>query len=257
MRDRLTALGAPCPTYRVVADAADAGRLRRRAGLAGDRQDLPRRLRRQGRLEDRLGRRGGAAVRRPGATACSDRRGVRRLRPRAERAGRPLAVGPGRATRSSSRVQRNGICVETITPAPGLSDRAGRRRRSAGADDRRRARRGRACSRSSSCSARTGRCSSTSWPCGRTTPATGPSTGRTPRSSRTTSGPCWICRSATRVPRVPWTVMVNVLGGHGRRPSVGAAALLRPGPRLRVQLYGKQVRPGRKVGHVTARSAMI
>ena len=56
-------------------------------------------------------------------------------------------------------------------------------------------------------------------------------------------------------PRARWTVMVNILGGD--RPEVGRLydgyphALARD-PRLRVHLYGKELRPGRKVGHVNA-----
>lgn len=56
-------------------------------------------------------------------------------------------------------------------------------------------------------------------------------------------------------PRAPWTVMVNILGGPD--PEVGRLydgyphALARD-PRLRVHLYGKEMRPGRKVGHVNA-----
>jgi 5-(carboxyamino)imidazole ribonucleotide synthase len=56
-------------------------------------------------------------------------------------------------------------------------------------------------------------------------------------------------------PRQPWTVMVNILGSSD--PDVGHLydgfphALARD-PRLRVHLYGKQLRPGRKVGHVNA-----
>jgi 5-(carboxyamino)imidazole ribonucleotide synthase len=56
-------------------------------------------------------------------------------------------------------------------------------------------------------------------------------------------------------PRAPWTVMVNILGSDD--PSVGQLydgyphALARD-PRLRVHLYGKELRPGRKVGHVNA-----
>ncbi len=54
-------------------------------------------------------------------------------------------------------------------------------------------------------------------------------------------------------PRARWTVMVNVLGAsegsagelYGRYPD----ALARD-PGLRVHLYGKELRPGRKVGHV-------
>ncbi|WP_435770820.1 5-(carboxyamino)imidazole ribonucleotide synthase [Nocardioides sp. SYSU DS0651] len=54
-------------------------------------------------------------------------------------------------------------------------------------------------------------------------------------------------------PRARWTVMVNILGGED--PTVGRLydgyphALARD-PRLRVHLYGKDLRPGRKVGHV-------
>jgi 5-(carboxyamino)imidazole ribonucleotide synthase len=54
-------------------------------------------------------------------------------------------------------------------------------------------------------------------------------------------------------PRNRWTVMVNILGGDD--PSVGRLhdgfphAMARD-PHLRVHLYGKELRPGRKVGHV-------
>ncbi|MCW2766161.1 MAG: purK [Nocardioides sp.] len=54
-------------------------------------------------------------------------------------------------------------------------------------------------------------------------------------------------------PRARWTVMVNILGGD--HPEVGGLydgyphALARD-PYLRVHLYGKELRPGRKVGHV-------
>ncbi len=55
--------------------------------------------------------------------------------------------------------------------------------------------------------------------------------------------------------RQPWTVMVNILG-----PREGEVGPLYDGyphvfardPRLKVHLYGKDVKPGRKVGHVTA-----
>jgi 5-(carboxyamino)imidazole ribonucleotide synthase len=55
--------------------------------------------------------------------------------------------------------------------------------------------------------------------------------------------------------RERWTVMVNILGGD--HPEVGRLydgfphAMARD-PRLRVHLYGKDLRPGRKVGHVNA-----
>ncbi|MGO4255811.1 5-(carboxyamino)imidazole ribonucleotide synthase [Marmoricola sp. RAF53] len=54
--------------------------------------------------------------------------------------------------------------------------------------------------------------------------------------------------------RENWTVMVNILGGEqqtGRLYDGYPHALARD-PRLRVHLYGKGLRPGRKVGHVNA-----
>ena len=54
--------------------------------------------------------------------------------------------------------------------------------------------------------------------------------------------------------RERWTVMVNILGGAretGRLYDGYPHAMARD-PRLRVHLYGKELRPGRKVGHVNA-----
>ena len=54
--------------------------------------------------------------------------------------------------------------------------------------------------------------------------------------------------------RARWTVMVNILGGDpgtGRLYD-GYPHVLARDPGLRVHLYGKQLRPGRKVGHVNA-----
>ncbi len=56
-------------------------------------------------------------------------------------------------------------------------------------------------------------------------------------------------------PRAPWSVMVNVLGGaHPTTPDLydGYPHVQARDPRIRVHLYGKAVKPGRKVGHVTA-----
>jgi 5-(carboxyamino)imidazole ribonucleotide synthase len=52
-------------------------------------------------------------------------------------------------------------------------------------------------------------------------------------------------------PRAPVTVMVNVLGGD--LPDLYPAYLhaMARDPALKIHVYGKQVRPGRKVGHVT------
>jgi 5-(carboxyamino)imidazole ribonucleotide synthase len=56
--------------------------------------------------------------------------------------------------------------------------------------------------------------------------------------------------------RAPWTVMVNILGGgHGALSEdlyAGYPHAFARDPGLKVHLYGKTVKPGRKVGHVTA-----
>jgi 5-(carboxyamino)imidazole ribonucleotide synthase len=56
-------------------------------------------------------------------------------------------------------------------------------------------------------------------------------------------------------PRQPWAVMVNILGGDGPLAEelyAGYPHVFARDPRLKVHLYGKAVKPGRKVGHVTA-----
>ena len=52
--------------------------------------------------------------------------------------------------------------------------------------------------------------------------------------------------------RAPWTVMVNVLGGTVTDLEAQRAVVLAAEPDVKVHLYGKSVKAGRKVGHVTA-----
>ncbi|MCW2824552.1 MAG: 5-(carboxyamino)imidazole ribonucleotide synthase [Aeromicrobium sp.] len=52
--------------------------------------------------------------------------------------------------------------------------------------------------------------------------------------------------------RAPWTVMVNVLGGAVEDLEAQRAVVLAAEPDVKVHLYGKPVKAGRKVGHVTA-----
>ena len=49
----------------------------------------------------------------------------------------------------------------------------------------------------------------------------------------------------------PWAVMVNILGGDVPDLYSAYRHVLARDPGIKVHLYGKQVRPGRKVGHVT------
>nr|WP_281255303.1 5-(carboxyamino)imidazole ribonucleotide synthase [Brachybacterium massiliense] len=52
-------------------------------------------------------------------------------------------------------------------------------------------------------------------------------------------------------PIAPAAVMVNLLGGIAEDLAPGAHAALAADPALKIHLYGKSVRPGRKIGHVT------
>ncbi|PYF95921.1 5-(carboxyamino)imidazole ribonucleotide synthase [Georgenia satyanarayanai] len=52
-------------------------------------------------------------------------------------------------------------------------------------------------------------------------------------------------------PRAPVSVMVNLLGSRLPDPSAALGEVLARCPGARVELYGKEVRPGRKLGHVT------
>ncbi|KRV48748.1 phosphoribosylaminoimidazole carboxylase [Wenjunlia vitaminophila] len=52
-------------------------------------------------------------------------------------------------------------------------------------------------------------------------------------------------------PRARWTVMANVLGGDYPDMYQGYLHCMARDPALRIHMYGKDVKPGRKVGHVT------
>jgi 5-(carboxyamino)imidazole ribonucleotide synthase len=53
-------------------------------------------------------------------------------------------------------------------------------------------------------------------------------------------------------PGSPWSVMVNILGGAVEDLEAQRASVLAAEPDVKVHLYGKSVKAGRKVGHVTA-----
>lgn len=48
----------------------------------------------------------------------------------------------------------------------------------------------------------------------------------------------------------PWTVMANILGANRNDLSEGLAPAQSAYPQAKINLYGKEVRPGRKLGHV-------
>ncbi len=53
-------------------------------------------------------------------------------------------------------------------------------------------------------------------------------------------------------PTAPYTVMANVLGGDDPRIYPRYIHVMAHDPAVKVHFYGKEIRPGRKIGHVTA-----
>jgi 5-(carboxyamino)imidazole ribonucleotide synthase len=56
-------------------------------------------------------------------------------------------------------------------------------------------------------------------------------------------------------PRAPWTVMGNVVGGGYGKLYPAYRHLMARDPGLKIHLYGKEVRPGRTIGHVNVSGA--
>jgi 5-(carboxyamino)imidazole ribonucleotide synthase len=250
MRDRLTALGAPCPISRVVTDEA---------ALAAFGEEL------------------GWPIVAKTARGGYDGKGVWRLESAAE-AGKPFGAvtdgvqiigeefvdfarelsalvvrspsGQAAAYPISESVQQNGICVETITPAPGLEDAQAiaaqqlalmiahelgvvgvlavelMQRADGSVVVNELAMRPH-------------------------------NTGHWTIDGAHTSQFENHLRAVLDLPlgdpssRERWIVMANVFGGSLEDLASALLHCFARDRRLRVQLYGKQVRPGRKVGHVT------
>src|SRR5215218_2275216 len=250
MRDRLAALGAPCPISRVVADEV---------ALAAFGEEL------------------GWPIVAKTSRGGYDGKGVWRLDSAAE-AGKPFGAvtdgvqiigeefvdfsrelsalvvrspsGQAAAYPISESVQRNGICVETITPAPGLDDEQAiaaqqlalmiahelsvvgvlavelMQRADGSVVVNELAMRPH-------------------------------NTGHWTIDSAYTSQFENHLRAVLDLPlgdprsKEPWTVMANIFGGSIEDLPSALLHCFARDRRLRVQLYGKQVRPGRKLGHVT------
>jgi len=250
MRERLTALGLPCPAYRVVPDAA--------ALVAfGDEQGWP--------VIAKTSRGGydGKGVWLLGSAAETDQPfadlapGVQVVAEEYVDFARELSAlvvrspsGQAVAYPVSESVQRNGVCVETVTPAPDLDPEQAvaaellaltvahelevvgllavelMQRRDGTVVVNELAMRPH-------------------------------NTGHWTIDGAHTSQFENHLRAVLDLPlgdpatRAPWTVMANVLGGTVEDLPSALLHCFARDRRLRVQLYGKSVRPGRKVGHVT------
>ncbi len=250
MRDRLTALGAPCPVYRVVGDPAALAAF-------GDEHGWP--------VIAKTSRGGydGKGVWKLDSAAAAEEpfaglaEGIQVIAEEFVDFTRELSAivvrspsGQAVAYPISESVQRNGVCVETTTPAPGLTDQ-----QSMAAEQL-----------ALTIAHELGVVGVLAVELMQRTDgsvvvnelAMRPhNTGHWTIDGAHTSQFENHLRAVLDLPlgdpttRAPWTVMTNVLGGDvADLPSALLHCFARD-PKLRVQLYGKQVRPGRKVGHVT------
>jgi 5-(carboxyamino)imidazole ribonucleotide synthase len=250
MRERLAALGAPCPVNRVVADAE--------ALVAfGNEQGWPviAKTSRGGydgrgvwKIESAAGADEPFAALKPGVQILAEEYVpfVRELSALVVRSPSGQAV----AYPISESTQRNGICVETVTPAPGLTDE-----QAVGAEQL-----------ALGIAAELGVVGVLAVELMQREDgsvvvnelAMRPhNTGHWTIDGSHTSQFENHLRAVLDLPlgdpaaRERWTVMANVLGGGVDDLVSSLLHCFARDRRVRVQLYGKPVRPGRKVGHVT------
>jgi 5-(carboxyamino)imidazole ribonucleotide synthase len=251
MRDRLTALGAPCPAYRVVTDAESLTRFAEENGWP-----VVAKISRGG--YDGRGVwtiEGPASAEEPFAGLAE---GVQVIAEEFVDFTRELSAlvvrspsGQAAAYPITESVQRRGICVETVTPAPGLAE--------AQAVDAQRL--------ALTIAHELGVVGVLAVELMQRVDgsvlvnelAMRPhNTGHWTIDGAHTSQFENHLRAVLDLPlgdpglKDSWTVMSNVLGGSVTDLQSALLHCFARDPRLRVQLYGKQVRPGRKVGHVTA-----
>ena len=251
MRDRLSSMGAPCPVNRVVADEAALVTFGTQNGWPVIAKTS--RGGYDGKGVWRIGSATHAAE--PFTGSRSDVQIIAEEFIDFSRELSALVVrspsGQAAAYPISESVQRNGICVETITPAPGLSDRE-----AAGAQEL-----------ALMIASELGVVGVLAVELMQRADgslvvnelAMRPhNTGHWTIDGAHTSQFENHLRAVLDLPlgdptaRAPWTVMVNILGGAVEDLPSALLHCFARDRKLRVQLYGKQVRPGRKVGHVTA-----
>ncbi|GMA88345.1 N5-carboxyaminoimidazole ribonucleotide synthase [Angustibacter aerolatus] len=248
MRERLTAMGVPCPRWTTVRDAAGLEAFAAEVGWPVVLK-TPR-----GGYDGK----GVLVVRDLDAASDWLARGEVLLAEEAVPFTRELAVlvarspmGQAAAWPVVETVQTDGICTEVIAPAPDLDEGLAASAteaalRVAGEPGRHRRHGGRACS---------------SLPGGSfvvNEPAMRPhNSGHWTIEGSVTSQFEQHLRAVLDLPlgdtrpRARWTVMANVLGGDYPDLYSTYPHLLAHDPALKVHLYGKTVRPGRKIGHVT------
>jgi 5-(carboxyamino)imidazole ribonucleotide synthase len=250
MRARLTALGAPCPVHRVVADPAALVTF-------GDEQGWPVIAKTSRGGYDGKGVWRVASAEQAGVPFDGLADGVQILAEELVRFTRELSAlvarspsGQAVAYPISESTQRDGVCVETVTPAPGLTEEQAVAAEQLALtiahelgvvgvlavelmqrDD------GSVVVNELAMRPH--------------------NTGHWSIDGAHTSQFENHLRAVLDLPlgdpttRAPWTVMANVLGGGVDDLASALLHCFARDRQVRVQLYGKPVRPGRKVGHVT------
>ncbi|CAM5709948.1 N5-carboxyaminoimidazole ribonucleotide synthase OS=Streptomyces alboniger OX=132473 GN=purK PE=3 SV=1 [Streptomyces alboniger] len=252
MRERLTALGVPCPRHRIVKDPADVAAFAAEGATDGG-DGFPVILKT---VRGGYDGKGVWFVRSVEDAEDPFRAGVPVLAEEKVDFVRELAANVVRSPHGQAVAypvvesqQVDGVCDTVIAPAPGLPRSSRARPRS-----------WRCASPRNWAWSATSRSSSSRRPTGRI--LVNELAMRPHNSGHWTQDGAITSQFANHVravldlplgdprPRATWTVMANVLGGD--YPDMYSAYLhcMARDPQLKIHMYGKDVKPGRKVGHV-------
>lgn len=256
MRERLRNAGVPCPRHRIVADPEDVARFAEEEGLggaAGGNTGFPVVLKT---VRGGYDGKGVWVVRGVAEAAEPFRAGVPVLAEELVDFARELAANVVRSPHGQAvaypvveSIQVNGVCDTVIAPAPGLSEELS----------------GQAQEMALKIAAELGVVGHLAVELFETRDGrllVNELAMRPHNSGHWTQDGAVTSQFANHVravldlplgdprPRTPWTVMTNVLGGD--YPDMYAAYLhcMARDPALKIHMYGKDVKPGRKVGHV-------
>ena len=260
MRERLGALGVPCPRWARARSGDGRRHLRGDGRVAGRGEDPARRLRRQGRARRARRRRTWPtgsprwAVPDRWPTAYCSRSGSAFSRELAVLVARSPS-GQAAAWPVVETVQTDGICTEVLAPAPGVDPALAAEATATGL-------------RIAGELGVTGVLAVEMFEVPAADAGSAPAYLVNELAMRPHNSGHWSMdgavtgqfeqhlRAVLDLPlgdpstRAPWTVMANVLGGEHDELYSAYRHVMARDPGLKVHLYGKAVRPGRKIGHV-------
>ncbi|OMI33635.1 5-(carboxyamino)imidazole ribonucleotide synthase [Streptomyces sparsogenes] len=255
MRDRLTSLDVPCPRHRIVADPADVERFAAEGlgGAAGENTGFPVVLKT---VRGGYDGKGVWVVRDAEEAAEPFRAGVPVLAEEKVDFARELAANVVRSPHGQAvaypvveSIQVDGVCDTVIAPAPGLSEELS----------------GQAQEMALKIAAELGVVGHLAVELFETRDGrllVNELAMRPHNSGHWTQDGAVTSQFANHVravldlplgdprPRATWTVMTNVLGGDFPEMYPAYLHCMARDPALKIHMYGKDVKPGRKVGHV-------